>query len=74
MVDSFPWFVKNEVLRPVKGDSYVVMTYWESMEQFQKWMESDSFKKAHSGETLPKEAFAGENTITIHEVFSSSSE
>lgn len=73
LVDDFPGFVRNEVMRPIKGEEYIVMTHWESMDHFQKWMESDSFKKAHGGQTLPKEAFAGENRITIHEVFTSSS-
>lgn len=69
---EFPGFIRNEVMRPVKGDEYIVMTHWESMEHFQKWMDSDAFKQAHSGETLPKDAFAGQNEITIHEVFTSS--
>ncbi len=67
-----PGFVRNEVLRPIKGDEYIVMTHWETMEHFQNWMNSDAFKKAHFGGTLPKEAFVGENTIEIHEVFLSS--
>lgn len=67
-----PGFVRNEVMRPVKGNEYIVMTHWDSMEHFQDWMNSDSFKKAHSGDTLPGEAFAGENVISIHEVFTSS--
>ena len=71
-LNETPGFVRNEVLRPIKGDEYVVMTHWESMEHFQNWMNSDAFRKAHSGDNLPKEAFAGENVIAIHEVFLSS--
>lgn len=67
-----PGFVRNEVMRPVKGNEYVVMTHWETMEHFQNWMNSDAFRKAHSGSTLPKEAYDGENQIAVHEVFLSS--
>ncbi len=67
-----PGFVSNEVMRPVKGNEYIVMTHWETMEDFQNWMNSDAFKKAHTGNELPKEAFAGQNEIAIHEVFLSS--
>ncbi len=73
-VDNFPGFIRNDVMRPIKGNSYLVVTYWRSMEDFQKWMDSDSFKKAHSGSSLPKEAFDGDNHLTIHEVFVSSTD
>ncbi|MHB8578044.1 MAG: antibiotic biosynthesis monooxygenase family protein, partial [Dehalococcoidia bacterium] len=26
---SFPGFVRSEVLRPIQGESYVVLTHWE---------------------------------------------
>ena len=29
-VRNAPGFVRNEVLRPIKGESYIVQTYWES--------------------------------------------
>ncbi len=64
-----PGFIRNEVMRPLRGNEYIVMTHWESLEHFRKWMNSDAFKKAHSGETLPDEAYDGENEIAIHEVF-----
>lgn len=68
-LSKVPGFVSNEVMRPLKGNEYVVMTHWDTMEHFQNWMNSDAFKKAHSGDSLPKEAFDGENQIAIHEVF-----
>lgn len=70
LVDQTPGFIKNEVLRPIKGDYYVVLTYWDSMEDFTNWTKSDSFKKAHANPPS-KSIFSGENYLTIHEVFSS---
>ena len=60
-------FVKNEILRPIKGDSYIVLTYWETMEDFKAWTESDDFKKAHARRPSPG-MITGENYLTIHEV------
>lgn len=64
---KFKGFVRNDVLRPVMGSSYIIMTIWESMEDFNAWTESDEFKKAHSN-SLPKDAFADKNVISIHEI------
>lgn len=66
-VDKTPGFIRNEVLRPVVGDYYVVLTYWESKEAFEAWVQSESFKQAHSN-PAPKEMFAGPSALEIHEV------
>jgi heme-degrading monooxygenase HmoA len=67
-VDGFPGFIRNEVLRPVKGESYIVMTYWDSLEDFNRWVGSEEFRKAHSESHLPKDAFLGKSEITVHQV------
>lgn len=69
-VSRAPGFIRNEVLRPIKGDSYVVVTYWNSMEEFTNWTQSEEFRKAHANPPS-KEMFKGENYLTIHEVFAS---
>ena len=74
LVDGMPGFVFNQVLRPsAPGDPYVVMTYWESHEQFKAWTESDAFRQGHAKSgSLPKEAFAGRNKLEIHQVIQDS--
>lgn len=67
LVDQSPGFIRNEVLRPVKGDFYVVKTYWEDMASFEAWTRSDAFREAHAKHP-PKEMFAGPNVLEIHEV------
>ncbi len=67
-VQGSPGFVKNEVLRPVKGEHYIVRTYWDSMASFEKWTKSEAFTMAHSN-APPKEMFDGKSFLTIHEVF-----
>jgi heme-degrading monooxygenase HmoA len=74
LVDEMPGFISNQVLRPTKeGEPYIVLTFWESHEQFQAWIKSDSFVKGHaSSSTLPREAFTGQSKIEIHEVIQDS--
>lgn len=66
-VDKTPGFIRNEVLRPVVGDHYVVLTYWESKEAFEAWTQSESFRQAHAN-PAPKEMFAGRSQLEMHEV------
>lgn len=69
-VQNAPGFVRNEVLRPTRGETYIVQTYWESQEAFQNWVRSEDFKKAHSA-PAPDDMFTGESFLEIHEVVSS---
>ena len=46
LVDGMPGFISNQVLRPVnEGDPYVVLTLWESRDNFTDWIKSDEFIK-----------------------------
>ena len=76
LVDEMPGFVFNQVLRPSNPDDpYVVMTYWESHEQFKAWTESEAFRQGHAKSgSLPKEAFTGRNKLEIHQVIQDSRE
>lgn len=67
LLSRLPGFIRNEVLKPVKGDYYVVKTYWETMEDFERWTRSEEFRKSHVN-VPPKEAFSGPNVLEIHEV------
>ncbi|WP_026298851.1 antibiotic biosynthesis monooxygenase family protein [Deinococcus aquatilis] len=75
LVDEMPGFVSNQVLRPVNpGDPYIVLTLWNSREEFEAWTSSDAFIKGHARSgSLPKEAFSGPNKLEIHEVIQDSS-
>lgn len=67
-VDAMPGFVLNQVMRPTKeGDPYIIMTLWESQEQFDAWTHSESFKKAHS-KGLPEGAYTAPNHVEVFEV------
>jgi heme oxygenase (mycobilin-producing) len=67
LVDGRPGFIRNLVLRPIKGDPFIVLTFWETERDFRRWTASDAFKQAHS-RVPPKEMFRGHGQIEIHEV------
>jgi len=61
-------FVRMQVLQPAKpGLPYVVLTTWQDRGAFEQWVGSEDFRTAHAN-PMPKEAFAGEGAIEMHEV------
>lgn len=68
-VDQMPGFIRIEILRPLLGDHYIILTYWESRAAFEAWMKSEAFKRAHAhANPASKEMFAGRNVCEVHEV------
>jgi len=82
LIDTFPGFIRNEVLRPIQrrlnhktGEIeetaeqgfYLVRTCWEDEKSFWDWTKSDAFRAAHSNRP-PAEMFAGSSVLEIHEV------
>jgi heme oxygenase (mycobilin-producing) len=48
-VENSPGFEGFQLLRPTGGDErYFVMTWWESEDAFQAWMNSQDFAKGHA--------------------------
>lgn len=45
---NVPGFQAMRVLRPHRGNTYIVMVQWENEEQYQKWRNSESFAASHS--------------------------
>ncbi len=71
LVDKQAGFEENMVLRPTtEGEPYVVLSFWDSREQFEAWTKSDAFTKGHAQSgTLPKDVFTAPSKLEIHEVF-----
>lgn len=70
LVEGMPGFVRLEILRPIKSDYYVVITYWYDEGSFRAWTESAEFQEAHRNRP-PSEIFAGPNVFEMHEVIES---
>jgi heme-degrading monooxygenase HmoA len=69
-VDKMKGFIRNQVLRPVNSeDPYVVVTFWESRDDFDAWVDSEAFRKQHAKPgTLPQEAFRGRPKLESFDV------
>jgi heme-degrading monooxygenase HmoA len=67
LVENMPGFVRLEILRPIKGDYYIVLTHWKDEASFRAWTDSAEFKEAHSNRP-PAEIFAGPAVFEMHEV------
>lgn len=70
-VDKMAGFIRNVVLKP-KGPEqpYVVMTFWQSEEDFNNWVNSDAFQKVHAKSgTMPKQAFSNQSHLETFDVF-----
>ena len=67
LVDGQPGFIRNIVLKPIKGDFHVVMTFWERRDQFDAWIRSEAFQEAHS-RVPPAGMFKGHSELEIYEV------
>ena len=53
-MENEPGFKAIRVLRPLEGDTYVILTLWEEEKAFQDWQQSNSYQEAHkNAEHLP---------------------
>lgn len=48
LVEKEPGFAAIRVLRPVNSDTYVILTLWNSEEDFKNWQESEAYGSAHA--------------------------
>ena len=54
LVDQMPGFQANLVLRPTEPDApYVVLSFWDSQEDFEAWTRSDAFRPGPRPLRLP---------------------
>ncbi|MBM7554114.1 antibiotic biosynthesis monooxygenase family protein [Thalassobacillus pellis] len=46
-VEKMDGFQAIRILRPLQGNTYVVLTQWRNEQSFENWKNSQSFEKAH---------------------------
>ncbi|WP_315971329.1 antibiotic biosynthesis monooxygenase [Paenibacillus sp. N3.4] len=46
-VEDEPGFIAIRVLRPLNSDTYVIMTVWQSEQNFTDWQQSQAYGHAH---------------------------
>ncbi|AOW81224.1 antibiotic biosynthesis monooxygenase [Halodesulfurarchaeum formicicum] len=68
-VESQPGFHHFQLLSPATEDTetFVSMSYWDSLSAYQAWTESEAFERAHDRDA-PREMFESHPTLEIHEV------
>ena len=47
-VENEPGFIAFRLLRPLNGDTYIVLTQWNGPHSFEAWKRSQAFKSAHA--------------------------
>lgn len=66
-------FIKMNILKPVnippfkENNIFVIETYWEDLESFKSYTESEAFRKAHENPP-PKEWFTAPPTVEVYEI------
>ncbi len=67
LVETMPGFVRMEILRPMDGEDYMVMTWWKDKESFEAWVNSEAFRKGHARGASP-DWFSRPNVFGLYEV------
>ncbi len=52
-IEDEPGFVAFRLLRPLNGDTYIVMTQWNGPHSFEAWKNSKAYKTAHAEREEP---------------------
>lgn len=52
-----PGFQAFKLLKPLTGNTYVVLTQWDSELSYENWTESDAFSKAHKTTSAKRPAY-----------------
>jgi len=47
LIEKEPGFSAIRVLRPTRGDTYIILTLWESEQHFKAWQDSKAYEHAH---------------------------
>ncbi|WP_096270339.1 antibiotic biosynthesis monooxygenase family protein [Paucisalibacillus globulus] len=69
-VDGQTGFQAFRLLKPLKGNTYVVFTQWDSVNSYEQWKTSESFQKAHTG-TKPPAYFADRPFVNTYNMIES---
>ncbi|MEN1970244.1 antibiotic biosynthesis monooxygenase [Lentibacillus sp. N15] len=66
---NMPGFQAFRLLRPRKGNTYVVVTQWASEDDFKNWKQSSTFKKQHQNQAAKPPAYvAAKPFITTYQM------
>lgn len=52
-IEQEPGFVAFRLLRPIKDETYIVLTQWAGPHSFEAWKSSNAYKEAHANREKP---------------------
>ncbi|MEG0260059.1 MAG: antibiotic biosynthesis monooxygenase [Lysinibacillus sp.] len=65
-IEEEPGFISFRLLRPLNGDTYIVITQWNGPHSFEAWKNSKAYKSAHATNEEP-------STVRQQNIFSAAS-
>ncbi|WP_407271642.1 antibiotic biosynthesis monooxygenase family protein [Radiobacillus sp. PE A8.2] len=70
LIEGTPGFHALRVLRPTRGNTYVVMVQWQDKQSYDSWKNSDSFQKSHAGKNKKEKPpyAAGPSYVTSYKM------
>jgi len=67
-INKQPGFTQMQILQPQAEDlPYVVLTHWESEQDFRNWVDSEDFRIAHE-DPMTRDAFLPGGGLELHQV------
>lgn len=72
LIEKQAGFIALRVLRPLKNNTYVILTMWKDEYSFQLWKQSADFKNAHKEKETPQtigvqaNVFAGPSYVSTY--------
>lgn len=71
-IENEEGFKAIRVSRPLKGDTYIILTQWTSEEAFRNWQDSDAYSHAHKKRGTDKGLDRDESVLkakSYHDVY-----
>ncbi|MGX4670146.1 antibiotic biosynthesis monooxygenase family protein [Cerasibacillus sp. JNUCC 74] len=69
-VENMPGFQALRLLKPKKGNTYIVFTQWQRVKDYENWKNSDQFKQSHKNQSAkPPAYFAERPFLSTYQMF-----
>lgn len=66
-IEDYSGFRGLKLLGPKEAETHITMTFWDTLDDYKAWRESEAFDKAHPDRSA-EEVFQESNDVEIHEV------
>lgn len=56
-IDQIHGFIAHRILKPLKGDTYVILTQWEQQADYELWLETDHYEHFFAMQAVKQPAY-----------------